>query len=95
MKWKPGQSGNPAGRPPKGEALTDILKEKVDKHAIAEKLIEVAMDKGDLAALKYIYDRIDGRPKETIDASISEIPRYIGFRTPDEDESEDSEADTE
>lgn len=27
-KWKPGQSGNPNGRPPQGRALTEILKRR-------------------------------------------------------------------
>lgn len=68
--WKPGQSGNPKGRPPKGETLTDALKEQVDKKAIAEKLCEMAME-GDIGALKYIYDRIDGRPIESVDMNHS------------------------
>ncbi len=33
-KWKPGQSGNPAGRPPKHRALTTIL-EKAGNKTIA------------------------------------------------------------
>lgn len=95
MPWKPGESGNPQGRPPKGEALTDILKSKIDKEQIAEKLIELVGD-GDLAAIKYVYDRIDGRPKETIEGTFTEIPRYLGFQLPpDADESEDSDTDTE
>jgi hypothetical protein len=59
-----GESGNPDGRPPKEESLTEILKSKIDKDAIAEKLLSIAMEKEDLAALKYIYDRVDGKPKE-------------------------------
>lgn len=68
--WKPGQSGNPKGRPPKGETLTDALKQRVDKHEIAAKLCELAMG-GDITALKYIYDRIDGRPIESVDMNHS------------------------
>lgn len=77
--WKPGQSGNPNGRPPKGEALTDILREKVDKDAIAEKLIQMAMEKGDIVALRYIYDRIDGKPIETVNQNVQEMPKVIRF----------------
>lgn len=92
-RFAPGNPGGP-GRPRKGEALTDILSRKIDKEEMATLLIEKARE-GDFAAMKYIYDRIDGAPKQSIDAAITEIPRYIGFNTPDEDESEDSGADTE
>jgi hypothetical protein len=69
---------NRNGRPKKGTALTDILNYNLDmvhksgklkREAIAEKLIEVALD-GDLAALKYIMDRTDGKPIETIRANL-------------------------
>ena len=29
--WKPGQSGNPKGRPPKGRVLTDVLAKEINK----------------------------------------------------------------
>ena len=29
--WKPGESGNPRGRPPKQESLTSLLKEELDR----------------------------------------------------------------
>jgi hypothetical protein len=48
------------------------IREKVNKEAIAEKLIEIAMEKGDISALKYIYDRIDGKPIETIKQHVTE-----------------------
>jgi hypothetical protein len=63
---------NRNGRPKKGETLTDALREIVDKDAVAQKLVEMAMERGDLAALKYIYDRIDGRPVETIQQHVTE-----------------------
>ena len=68
--WKPGQSGNPKGRPPKGDTMTEALMGKVDKDAVAAKLYEMAMD-GDIAALKYIYDRVDGKPRESVDLNHS------------------------
>jgi len=81
--WEPGQSGNPNGRPKKEYCLTDILKaqgnlEDIEikdgtkitrKQAVAKKLWALAMG-GDVAALKYLFDRIDGRPLQTIEAQV-------------------------
>jgi hypothetical protein len=72
---------NRNGRPKKGSALTDILNYKLDlvhkagkmkREAIAEKIIELAIS-GDIAALKYIFDRIDGKPKESIELTNGAI----------------------
>jgi hypothetical protein len=63
-RFLPGTVPNPKGRPKKGTALTDVLKERVDAQELANKLIDMAMD-GDTVAMKYIYDRIDGKPIET------------------------------
>ena len=61
---------NRQGRPKKGTAFTDILNLKLDdenksglmrREAVAEKLISLA-EGGDIAAIKYIMDRVDGRP---------------------------------
>lgn len=62
-RFSEGWKGGP-GRPPKEQSLTEILRQKVDPDDIAEKLIEMASD-NDLGALKYIYDRVDGKPTET------------------------------
>jgi len=76
MKWKPGESGNPNGRPKKGETLTDALRELTDKEELAQKLLELARE-GNLNALRYIYDRIDGRPVETVRQHVSGAPQVI------------------
>ena len=68
--FKPGVSGNPNGRPKKGTALTDVLKDKVNAESLAEKLIEMC-NNNDIQALKYVYDRIDGKPRESIDLDHS------------------------
>jgi len=78
------QDINRKGRPPKEYCLTDILRgqgdlEDVDsggkkisrKQAIAQKLWSMAMG-GDVSALKYLYDRVDGRPKESVELTGSE-----------------------
>ncbi|MBN2531886.1 MAG: hypothetical protein JXB88_03285 [Spirochaetales bacterium] len=74
--WKPGQSGNPKGRPRKNKTLTEILakhgkkrdvkdgeKNISRKEALAKKLWALALS-GDIAAIRYIYDRIDGKPDQ-------------------------------
>ena len=76
-KFKPGQSGNPGGRPKKGETLTDILRKYLEGHddenpaitrkqRLAEELYNRAIE-GDVTAIKYTYDRVDGKPVETVD----------------------------
>ena len=72
--WKPGQSGNPKGRAKKGETLTDILLEvgkkkigkKDQKLLLAEKAWDLALkNDGDLKAIQFIFERIDGKPVQT------------------------------
>ena len=83
-----GNSGGP-GRPPKSESLTETLRTVVDKDEIAKKLYELAME-GDIPALKYIYDRIDGRPKETIEQTIKELPSVIEVDLSDTETAEEN-----
>ncbi|MCW5803461.1 MAG: hypothetical protein KIT31_13840 [Deltaproteobacteria bacterium] len=35
-RWKPGQSGNPKGRPPKGSALAEAIRRRVDPDELAQ-----------------------------------------------------------
>jgi len=86
---------NREGRPKKGEAFTDILRSKADADEIAEKLIEKAQD-GDMAALKYIYDRLDGTPRQFVQvnnplqAEFLELGKRL-LDDSDEETGEDSE----
>lgn len=69
--FKPGQSGNPNGRPPKGHSITETIKammtEKPEiKKALGAKILEMAM-KGDITAMKTLWNYIDGMPKQGLE----------------------------
>ena len=82
--FKPGDPRiNRNGRPKKGKTLTDILekhlrrrrfdddeKRRSAKELLAKQVIDLALA-GDLTAIKYIFDRIDGKPTETVDTKHS------------------------
>ena len=74
--FKPGQSGNPNGRPKKEFCVPDILRErgkdidpltkKTYYEAMCTKAWELAA-KGDKAARDWVTDRTEGRALERID----------------------------
>ena len=75
-RWKPGLSGNPKGRPPKRECITSLLKEAMNSpcpqdkqkrtraEIMTEKLLAMAI-KGDLRAMKLIFEYVAGKPKQS------------------------------
>ena len=61
-----GSSGNPGGRPSK--TLTSLLKDRINEgksfnkaDLIIDKAIDLAIE-GDMQAIKWIFERVDGRP---------------------------------
>jgi hypothetical protein len=66
-KWLPGQSGNPGGRP-KTKPFKDALRAIIDKVGLegaAEPLVAKA-NIGDVAAIKELGDRMDGKVPQAI-----------------------------
>jgi hypothetical protein len=97
-RWKPGQSGNPSGKASKAKILTDALRCELVQNparvrAIANKVIELA-EAGDLDAARLIFDRLEGKPNQSIEitadvrhSSIEEVDARIAelslrLRTP-------------
>ena len=67
-RWQRGVSGNPAGRPVEPDGLTEMLGFRLTKalrKQLADKLISLALN-GNLNAITYVYDRIEGRPRQSI-----------------------------
>jgi len=73
---------NRAGRPKKGQCLTDFLSYKLDqkdeatgklnREIVAEKIIALAKE-GNIAALRTVFDRVDGVARQTIELSGLEV----------------------
>lgn len=80
-QFQPGQSGNPNGRPKKGTAITDVLREMLEanpdiKRKLSNKLLELALE-GDLAAINILLDRLEGKPNITATLNHRGPPRPI------------------
>ena len=75
MPFAPGQSGNPAGNQ-KAKPFYDALNRAIAQddakrlRAAAEKLLDLAAS-GEPWAVQHLADRLDGKPKQQIDAEIN------------------------
>jgi hypothetical protein len=77
--WKPGESGNPGGRP-RTKSITEELQRLLDQEApqssgrtwasvIAGALLAKAR-KGDVRAIAELANRIEGKPFQTVDLTM-------------------------
>jgi hypothetical protein len=96
-KRKPGQSGNPRGRPPNESSLTVLLRQELDnicaadqkgrtwKELIVEALMRLAI-KGNSTAINTVFERIEGKVKDEVDHSGTVKVVEIPATATDEDE---------
>ena len=68
---------NRNGRPLKEESLTHALGEEFTPEELAVKLRWFIFQKNDFNALKYVYDRREGKPRETVHTMIENLPDVI------------------
>tara|TARA_R100001530_G_C4203239_1_gene125358 strand:- start:204 stop:527 length:324 start_codon:yes stop_codon:yes gene_type:complete len=80
-RWKKGESGNPNGR---RNAYTDLIKdysftkvnEKERREVVVSKLFQLA-ERGDLRAIQFIVERLEGKSKETREVTHKSEPIQI------------------
>lgn len=82
-RWKPGESGNPKGRPKKGARFASALELELEAaHAsgatllsLVAKVLVAAALKGDIGAIREIADRLDGKARQSLEVTaVREIP---------------------
>ena len=88
-----GRTNNPGGRPKKGETFTDVLEKKYNKEQLIDALWKKAIEENNFSSLKYLADRWEGTPKQTIagDPNAPLLPSVkIVFEDADESDSTES-----
>lgn len=78
MPWKPGQSGNPSGRPSASAELRDLARQHTAA-AIAALVAALTDDKTRVAAAVALLDRGWGKPVQALAGPDGESPVFEGL----------------
>ena len=80
-QFKPGQSGNPKGRPVGARSLKGLLKESLVKIGdgnaepydvlLVKRVMKMAIADGNEAMIKLVWSYMEGMPKQTSDVDIT------------------------
>lgn len=78
---KRGAEANPNGRPKKGYSITETVKEMFGnepkaKQALARVILTKALD-GDIAAIKILWQYMDGMPQQNVNLTNHDITEVI------------------
>lgn len=85
--FKPGQSGNPGGRPRGALSCPAVIRrrwhEKNPDDARGRTWFEMAVDElrtkaasGDVVAFKELYDRLEGKPRQSVTLTVDQRDRF-------------------
>lgn len=82
--FKPGQSGNPNGRPKStlNKTLAKLLANKcpgrtfTNEEAVCRVVVELAKE-GDKDMINFIWDRIVGKPLQTLSSDNPNVPMFF------------------